>query len=268
MYKKSSIKMCLTQKQTYNGGGFKQIKFPEKATTLYNSYEKIYQIASEEKKIQMPSEEITPPPPLKPREKYTIIRPTKVGGTAVSNYLITNFVNLFQINYFIHDDTCTNENKPIIILRDPVSRFISTYKYWKNGSKENIRPPEFIEEFKEYTIKDFINLIKIQDHPKIYSGFFWSKHMEHQTYWLKPNVYNNAIVIKYCPDLKYKLNDLLEYLKLPQTGVLLEKENVSIETENIELDEDDYEWIYNEYMDDFELWDKVNNLPELFKKVL
>jgi hypothetical protein len=57
-------------------------------------------------------------------------------------------------------------------------------------------------------------------------------------------------------------------LKIKPKPVELPIINVSNNKENIQLDDDDIIFIQSYFVDDFKLYDDVNNHPELFKLVI
>jgi hypothetical protein len=200
---------------------------------------------------------------------YTFIHPTKTGGTACENF--------FRVHYseFIkgtgHDNKCTNNNNPIVIIRDPIDRFISMYKYWKYGSLDIYkykRNDEFKNSYKNYTIKDFIHLIKNKQHGHLYQNFTWSQHFDPITKWINNTNYANIIVILYEKNLNEKINTLFDVLKIKPKPVELPIINVSNNKENIQLDNNDILFIKSYFVDDFKLYDDANNHPELFKHVI
>lgn len=199
--------------------------------------------------------------------KFTFIHVTKCGGMSVEEYFEKHYSD-----YIIgrdHDTICTNSNNPIIVIREPIDRFKSIYKYWKNGSILWKRNNKFKQKYRNHSIKDMISLIKMQSFSDLYYGFTWNKHFDSQTKWLGNCDYSNIIVIKFVPDMNNKINTLIDQLNIPNKGVSLEKTNIS-NTDNvtIDLDENDIQWIKQQYKDDFELWEQINANPEKFKMVI
>ena len=65
-----------------------------------------------------------------------------------------------------------------------------------------------------------------------------------------------------------KLYTLLNYLNIPiQYNIYLNNRKVS-PSYDIELTEENKNWIKEYYKDDFELWNNLNNNPDLFKLVI
>mgnify|MGYP001308426583 CR=1 FL=1 len=100
-------------------------------------------------------------------EKYTFIHPTKTGGSALEFYFKKNYSNKIYNNG--HSLKCNSSANPIIIIRDPIDRIISMYKYWKNGADERTiegprhharRDDEFKKMVKDIDFEKFINLIE------------------------------------------------------------------------------------------------------------
>ena len=204
-----------------------------------------------------------------PNAKYTFIHPTKTGGTACETFFNEHYSEFIKGRG--HDNKCMNNNNPIIIIRDPIDRFISMYKYWKYGSLDidkYRRNSVFLQNYNQYSIKDFIRLIKNKQHDDLYQSFTWNQHFEPITNWINNVDYANIIVILYTKNLNEKINKLLEVLKIKPKPVELPIINVSNNKENIQLDDDDINFIKSYFADDFKLYDDVKNRPELFKHVL
>lgn len=219
-------------------------------------------------------------------KRYIFIHPTKCGGTAVKSFFMKVYpYHTIDINIMgdsppvvpCHQTVCKDYDNPVIIIREPVDRFISMFKYWKSGaltfvdwsntSQKRIRGEGFIEKYKNYTIKDFIKLLKAKD-SSLYIKFTFRLHYESYLYWIKPRDYSKTIVIKYCEDLNSKLPEILEALEIQSVNKSMEKINISNNSETITLDEEDLKYIKTVYKYDFELWDNINNNPALFKRVV
>lgn len=198
-------------------------------------------------------------------KKYSFVHVPKTGGISVYGYLL-NYLE--YINFLGHDKnfyTATNDNNPIIVIREPIDRFISIYKYWKKNYLE-LNGSNVSDD--ETSVKSFIRYIQNNDAGKLMLTYFWNVHLFPQSYYINENVYKNSIIIKYNKlIMNEKLNNLLNYLNIPNKNINLIPENTSADY-NVELDNEDVEQIQNIYKADFILWDKLNDQQELFKKVL
>jgi len=200
---------------------------------------------------------------------YTFIHPTKTGGSACDKYFMTYYSKYFNGSCF-HKIKCSDDNNPVIIIRDPIDRFISMYKYWKYGPIDRAfkRGAAFIEKYNNYSIKDFINLLKTNSTKDLYQKFTWDAHFKPQNDWIDNTQYNNIIIIKYDANLNDNVQKLIKFLKLEaDTDTITELSfyNISKNIEQIILDDTDIEFIKQRYNDDYILIDKINNNPELFK---
>jgi len=201
--------------------------------------------------------------------KYTFIHPTKTGGTACETFFNEHYSEFIKGRG--HDNKCTNNNNPIIIIRDPIDRFISMYKYWKYGSLDidkYKRNSIFLQNYNNYTIKDFIRLIKNKQDEDLHQSFTWNQHFEPIKKWINNTKYENIIVILYTKNLNEKINKLLDTLKIQPKPVKLPILNVSNNKENIQIDDNDILFIKSYFADDFTLYNDAKNQPELFKHVL
>ena len=200
---------------------------------------------------------------------HTFIHPTKTGGTAVERFFREHFKQ--EIKEDGHNLICQNDNNPIIIIRDPIERFLSMYYYWKNGSidTEFKRGEKFKKDNQHINIKKFISLIKNNDTKKLHHTFTWDQHFFSQVKWLNNIDLKNLIVIKYQKDLNYPIQNLLKYLEIDNKEISLPKINITNKNnENVILDDLDLQFIHKHYIKDFILIDKINLYPEMFKKVI
>lgn len=201
---------------------------------------------------------------------YTFIHPTKTGGTACETYF-EKYYNEY-IKGKGHFNCCNNNNNPIIIIRDVTERFISIYKYWKYGPKDdNIfkKNNEELEKNKNYNMNDFISMIKNNNTEKLFNKTTWDKHFFQQNYWINNTEYKNIIIIKYDNNLNEKINKLITFIDIPNKNIPLPIVNTTKENdENIILSDENMIFIKNYFKDDYDLIEKINKNPELFKLVL
>jgi hypothetical protein len=204
-------------------------------------------------------------------KKFTFIHPTKSGGTSIINILKNYYSKFFileknEINN-IHKTVCLDNNNPIILVRDPVDRFISMYKYWKYGSeKYNQRTFRYKFYIKNMNIKHYIHLIKIKS-PILKNSYTWDKHYAPTTDWIKVTNYNNLIVIRYCKDLNIPFQKMINAFKIPNLNVSVPHSNVSKSKEEIVLDDDDLQFITEYFKKDYELINLINTNPRSFRGV-
>lgn len=199
---------------------------------------------------------------------YNFVHPTKCGGTAVEDFLHENYQQYFQLIKG-HGQTCLNHNNPIIIVRDPIDRFKSIYKYWKYGSDKFMRRKEFNDKFGNITIKGFIQLLLQNKTDALYKGYTWDLHFKPITHWIKKTKLSNIIILKYQKDIDSSVQKLLQTLNIETVPKNVSHVNITQKIdEKILLDKQDIAFIQYYYQSDFELWDKINNQPELFRHVI
>ena len=200
-------------------------------------------------------------------KKYILIHPTKCGGTAVRSYLLNNYNEYFVVKG--HWWKFKKNDNGIIIVRDVKDRFYSMYKYWKYGSSDcKKHSRKTIDE--NSTVLDFIKLIK-ENSKELKTRYSSIEHVLPTFNWIEGESTKNLIIIKYDKNLNNKIQNLLNYLNIPNKNIELKKLNISIiEKDNsfTKYDKEINEFIKIYYKKDFDLIYKINNNPEEFKYVL
>ena len=196
--------------------------------------------------------------------KYTFIHPTKSGGTSVADYFEKHYKDYIKGNN--HTNKCNNNNNPIIIVRDVKSRFLSMYKYWKNGS-ELYRDKK--KDTSNVSMLQFIELLK-SNKKQLFNSYMWDVHYDNTEKWINNTDYKNIIIIKYDKDLNEKIQKLINILRIPNKNIPLIKKNISKPINNeSELNNPIVIKFIEEYFQkDIELINKIENNPELFKLVI
>lgn len=200
---------------------------------------------------------------------YTFIHPTKTGGTACEKYFKEHYSQYITSN--CHDNLCTNTNRPIIIVRDVLDRFVSMYKYWKYGANdtEYKRPAWFLYKYRNYSIHDFIVLLQKKKVKDLHQAFTYFVHFKPVMHWINRADYKNIIVILYDGDLNTKIHSLLHRLEIPDKNIVLPRLNTSNSgNTSILLSPSDIQFIREYFKEDCELVDTIKKNPELFKMVI
>lgn len=181
---------------------------------------------------------------------YTFIHTTNCGGSSIDNFFRRYYKQIIYSEPYC-ELKCEENNNPIIIVRNPLERFISIYKYWKHYHGHT---------YKNYTINDFVSKI-------INGNLLFNEDYAPITNWINDVPYNKIIIILYCNNLNEKIQKLLDELKIRNKGFTLYKYSIN-NNEEIILDDTTINFISEYYKDDFQLYDQIIDNPELFKMVI
>ena len=195
--------------------------------------------------------------------KFTFVHPTKCGGCAIEDFLNENYSDYFSTGG--HYNKCEFNNDSIIIVRNPVDRFKSMYKYWKYGSERHCTNEEHIEKFKDVNIKTFISMIK-NNSDNLITEFTQDIHYKPITSWINTN-YNNIIILKYNKNLNNTIQNMINKMKIPIVNKIVKHTNISKSTEEIVLDNEDLLFIKKYFISDYHLIHLINKYPKIFRGV-
>jgi hypothetical protein len=191
--------------------------------------------------------------------KYSFIHIPKTSGIAFRQFVNDSYSDHISIEN--HHVIATQYNNPIIIIREPYDRFFSMYHYWRQDIDN--------EKIKKTSIKEFINYIKTDDDILI-TNKTEIYHYFPQSYYLPTNAYGHTIVIVHTKNnelMNRKVNEMIDYLGIPNKNTKYNETNVSKKESEIVLDENDKKEVEKLYENDFVLWRMVNDKPYYFKKV-
>ena len=184
----------------------------------------------------------------------TFIHVPKTSGSSVVEFLKNYDFKILGHEHFLKDDVA------VLVIREPIDRFQSSYNYWKHYCIEDKKCDESV------TVSHFIEYIKTNN-SILYTTHTWDVHYLPQSNYMATENYKKAIVIRYDKDkMESKLNSLLEYLNIENKNIKLTHNNKST-TYTINIQQDDLLWLMQYYKDDFDLWNKLNTSTDLFLKV-
>jgi Sulfotransferase family len=200
-------------------------------------------------------------------ETYQLIHVPKTGGTALYNFLHDNFPEVF-FEYMYegqrpHELKAMSVRNPIVIVRDPLERIVSVYRYWLSGSE--IYKEKDGDTKRELSFSEFLDDINIFN---VWSSYVGAEHILPQSCWMDPASYSKSIVIKYRKDLSSSMGALLEYLGMDIPDGHMTRINITSNSEEVKITDEDRQKIMERYWCDFLLWHDMNNSKEKFKKVI
>jgi hypothetical protein len=195
--------------------------------------------------------------PVIPR--FVHIHIPKTGGVAVESFLTKHyhwdFILTWHHNYTVADFT---DRICLVVVRDPIDRFISSYQYWRYGSSLFFRDEKSVlASSMNFTgadkwvppitsIFDFIHAAGNSSHPhhdyvmhrlnatkesrSLDDSQTWGVHFQPQSFWLRGGNPQKIILLRYAssPTLFSKrLAQALNFLSLPPVNATMLPINTS-----------------------------------------
>jgi hypothetical protein len=179
----------------------------------------------------------------------------KTGGISFSKSLC--------IQNLPHVSRCEAGVESVVVIREPLDRFQSMYRFWKYGSNGCVRAPG---QFERYSVGDYIDMICNRSRVLL-TSFTREEHYLPQSYWLPEESYSSSIVVRYCADMEGPVRSLFSYLGISVPFSTFNRLNVS-KGVPVVLSVEEEMWVREYYKVDFELWAKLQCQPALFKKVV
>lgn len=209
-------------------------------------------------------------------ETHIFLHIPKTGGTAVNQWIDQQHqyhhcqsIRTAHTHYLDAENAIQLGYKPFTIIRHPTDRFISSFYYWKHGSKDitawrradHWRKAEGIE-----TPNELIDILKNPKHPqhkKTIDALFNRNQYTHrhhflpQSKWLKTYKDQTIIICYHAQNLNKNLQEAFikhdihcPIEKLPiinQSITPLRQRKNHLSLENVQ-------WLKATYDDDFKLW--------------
>lgn len=194
---------------------------------------------------------------------YAFVHVTKSGGTALERYFRAHVAE--HVRGDGHDATCdSTRDVPIIVIREPLDRFASMYRYWKHGSEVFGAGGGPVDA----NVKDFIAALRSNDTETLFrADYLWHHHVAPTSAWLGSAPLSSIVAVRYRHDLGAALPALFAALGLPAPAAALERVNVS-GVEDVELDDEDIQFVRERFAADFELWETLRTRPGAFRAAI
>lgn len=191
-------------------------------------------------------------------KKISIITLRKCGSSTIDEYISLNYKNIFKFKrprFILNDYNYIKEYKKYIVIRDPIKRFISAFKYF-------IYDKKYIGEYLKETTKDDIS-IKINNfvddikNKKCIKKDWYNKLIQHWKPYLHLLYYENIFLV----DVFYDIKNLSIFLQ--DIDSIFEKDNQEIKFKkvtckmDIVINKDNLKYLNNYYKKEYEIYNKI-----------
>lgn len=187
----------------------------------------------------------------------TFVHPTKTGGTTIARFLkdipgvqATDRTHSIRVHDVLND---TDDGRCLVVLRDPLERAKSMYRYYRNGS--DIFDPKRKES--PLPFDTFWATIGAGKDPILPNVYMWDAHIRPQTWWIEPKHIEDPrvhVVLNNETSLRESLFRHLDALSIPYDPDTWTSVNVSTYRDPIHVSEATMRVLKMLYQSDFDLW--------------
>tara|TARA_B100001989_G_C24544869_1_gene470059 strand:- start:208 stop:960 length:753 start_codon:yes stop_codon:yes gene_type:complete len=206
-------------------------------------------------------------------QKYIFVHIPKTGGTTLNQWIdqqhtsgLCKQIRSAHTHYLDGNTARRMGYQPITIIREPSERFVSSFYYWRHGSKDIAQWQRPLSWRNGQNIDDpnqFIKILSDEQHPQhknIIKVISQRDQFTHRHHFLPQNLWLNAkdqktIII--CYDKKNLNNRIQTQFDANNINCPIHEMpniNQTLKPKQWNLSEESIRWLKKTYSHDFELW--------------
>ena len=206
-------------------------------------------------------------------KKYTIICPK------FNEFIMINYFHMYYSKYFKYSDStslCTKYNNPIVLINNPIDRFILLYLYWKNIKIINykLKWNQYVYDADRlFLIKEFITELStnqiIHSKPSNINENEWLSIFKQQSEWINLLDYKYiGIVACNNNNINKQINRLLTHLHITNKNIHIPNK-IKYNLDSMKkLTNNEFLEVHQLFRNDLLLWNNIKYNKDIFKFVI